>query len=207
MDLKDYLDAVKDGRFIVLAVLLLALVAGGVLAFTQTAQYRSTAKLYVATQVESKDPDLLSQRNAVAQQRVQSYAQVIQGDVLARQISKEIGGKVDTDNVTVSVLPGTAIIQVAVVDANPDRARDIAAAYAEAAPALIRELEQSDAGGWDVVVRVIDRPQAGAPTGVHSPLFLLILAALVGLGAGSALAALWWAVRRELAGEHVEAQA
>ncbi|WP_030482965.1 hypothetical protein [Nocardioides aequoreus] len=201
MQLRDYVQAVKEGRVIVLVVTVLAVVLGGLLVLTQDSRSLSTARLYVATQVESADPDVLLQRNAVAQQRLASYVEVIGGDVLARQIAEDVGGEIDTseDDIDVSVLPGTSIIEIEVLDDDADRARTVAAAYADAVPGVVRELERSDEGGWDVVARVIDEADEGEPVDSRSPLVALLLAALLGIAAGAAAACLWWAVRRELA--------
>lgn len=199
MELRDYLHAIRNGRWVVLVVLGLTLAVGVAVALSQSGDYTSTSKLYVATQVESEDAGELAQRNQIAQQRVLSYVEVLNGDVVAQQISEESGEEVDPDDVAVTMIPGTVIIQITVVDADPDRAQRIATAYATAAPDVLRDLEQSDSGGYAVTAEVIDEAQEGERSEARSPVTILLLAGLLGLGAGLTVAILWWVVRRELA--------
>jgi capsular polysaccharide biosynthesis protein len=205
VELRHYLAAVREGRKIVVVVLVLAIALGALLAIIQGARYTSTTKLFVATQVESDDPDELLQRNAIAQQRIVSYVEVINGNVFARQIAEEVGYDFDIEDVQVSVRPSTSVIQVAVVDDDADAAQEIAAAYAEAAPAVLRDLERSDEGGWEVVATVVDEADEAEPVEQRSPVLIILMAVFLGLVAGAVLAVVWWAVRRELTAERQHA--
>lgn len=202
MELRHYLTAVRDGKKIVIGVFLVALALGGVLALTQSAAYTSTTKVFVATQVESKNPDELLQRNAIAQQRITSYVEVLRGNVFARQVARETGSAFDIKDVTVSVTPSTSVIDVTVTNASASKAQALAAAYGEAAPATLRDLERSDTGGWQVVATVINKAGKGEPSDARPAAVVVLLAAFLGLGAGVVAAVSWWAVRRELAAHH-----
>lgn len=205
MELRHYLAAVREGRKIVVVVFVLALALGALLALTQGARYTSTTKLFVATQVESDDPDELLQRNAIAQQRIVSYVEVINGNVFARQIADEVGRDFEIEDVQVSVRPSTSVIQVSVVDDDADAAQEIAAAYAEAAPAVLRDLERSGEGGWEVVATVVDEADEAEPVEQRSPVLIMLMAAFLGLVGGAVVAVVWWAVRRELTDERQHA--
>lgn len=207
MELRHYLAAVREGKKIVIVVFVLALGLGALLAFLQEARYTSTTKLFVATQVESDDPDELLQRNAIAQQRIASYVEVINGNVFARGVAEETGSEFEIEDVLVSVRPSTSVIQVSVVDDDADTAKEIATGYADAAPAVLQDLELSDEGGWEVVATVIDQADEAEPVEQRSPVMVVVMAAFLGLLAGAVLAVVWWAVRRELTTErqHVDA--
>lgn len=198
MELKDYLEAIRQGWKIVLTVLVLCLVAGAVLAFTQTEEYVSETKLFVAPQVTSKDPDELSERNAIAQQQVRSYVEVINGDVLASRVSRRVGIIVNPEDVIASLASGTVVVDIKATNKSPERARDVAATYASLAPAAIRAVDETGQGAAQVKVTVIDKARMGTPVGVRSPILVLILAALFGLGLGLTAATATWFVRGEL---------
>ncbi len=205
MELRHYLAAVREGRKIVVVVFVLAIALGALLVILQDSRYTSSAKLFVATQVESDDPDELLQRNAIAQQRIVSYVEVINGNVFARQVADEVGRDFEIEDVQVSVRPRTAVIQVTVLDDDADAAQEIAAAYAEAAPAVLRDLERSGDGGWEVVATVVDQADEAEPVEQRSPVLIVLMAAFLGVVAGAVLAVVWWAVRRELTAERQHA--
>lgn len=198
MELRHYLAAVRDGKKIVIGVFLLAVVLGVVVVLTQRSTYTSSTKVFVATQVESKDPDVLMQRNAIAQQRIPSYIEVLKGNIFAREVMATTGSKFDIKDVAVTVAPSTSVIDITVSDEDADTARSIASAYSDAAPGVLRELERSESGGWQVVATVISKASKPEATGTRPAVLVLLLAALLGLGAGVVSAVTRWAVRREL---------
>lgn len=190
--------AIRDGWKVGVLVAVLVIAAGAVLALSGTAVYQSTTRLYVSTQVESADPIELSQRSAIAQQRVVSYAQALGGNVLAMQVAERIGREIDPDDVAASVVPGTVVIDIAISDSDPDVAQEIAKTYAELAPATIRDLERAGQGGWETDVTVIDEAEEGIFAGRAGPVLTVLLAILVGIGVGVTAAATWGLARRAL---------
>lgn len=198
MEIRAYVQAIRDGWKVGVLVAVLVIVAGAVLAVTTTAVYQSTTRLYVSTQVDSADPVELSQRSAIAQQRVVSYAQALDGNVLARQVSEELDREIDPGEVTATVVPGTVVISITAADPDPEGAQQVAAAYAELAPTTIRDLERGGEGGWQTDVSVIDMAEEGVFAGRAGPVLTVLLAILVGVGLGVTAAATWGLARRAL---------
>lgn len=201
VELKDYWHAISDGWKFIVAAVVAALACGIAYLTTQSTVYTSTTQLYVSALAESEDPEELYQRNAIAAQRVASYVEVLNGDSLADQVAEDLGSAVSPTGVQVNVVPNTVVLEVSAVDADPDRAREVAAAYAAAAPGVIEQLENREGAGSQVELSVIDEADPGSPSGSRSPTLVLILCVMLGLGAGVVIASLWWALRRELASE------
>jgi len=201
MELRDYWHAVRDGWRLVLVVFLLALAGGVLLTVLQPARYTATTELFVAARTDSQDPEELYERNQVAAGRMESYSEVIGGDSVAELVSEEVSGEpIDTDDVETSVVAGTVVLEIAVSDESARRAADVAAAYAAVAPDYIRDLEVVDRADDSAQVRltVVDPPEVSHEPASPDPLRNLVLAALLGLGAGLGAAVVRMVWRREI---------
>lgn len=204
MELKDYWEAVRSGWRLVAAVFAVAIVAGIAVTFLQSPSYTSTTKVFIAARTDSQDPEELYERNQVAAGRVASYAEVVAGDAMATRVSERVGGEeIDPEeDVAAEAVPGTVVLEVAVTADSAERARDLTRAYAELLPTYVEELEAIDGDDDAAQVRltVVDGAEIPEKASSPDPLRNLVLAALVGLGAGLGVAVLVRVLRRELTG-------
>jgi succinoglycan biosynthesis transport protein ExoP len=129
LDLKDVLNAVRSGWWLLVGGLLAGLTVAGVLTWIATPLYSSSTQLFVSV-AGSTDTSAAYQGNLFSQQRVTSYAQLLTGEKLAGQVVDDLDLSLTpaqvAGKVTATPLPDTVILEVTVTDTSADRARDIA---------------------------------------------------------------------------------
>jgi len=112
VELRDYWRTIKRRWMTIVACLLLTVAVAGVVTWQTTPQYASTARLFVST--SPSDASQAYQGGLFATQRVASYADLIQSQQLAEQVSEDLGGdptaaelpgKVEEPGAHVAVLP------------------------------------------------------------------------------------------------------
>ena len=197
MELRDYWNTIRRRWVSVAVCFLLALAVAGAITWQMTPQYESRAQLFIST--SESDTSTAYQGGLYATQRVASYAELVnESRQLAERVSNSLGGELDPDqlqqHVTATVKPETVILELAVVDPDAGRARDIAQAYAEGLSELVSDLETPP--GRDVApikATIVDNAQISSEPVSPQPLRNLGLAAVLGLLLGVALA-----VAREL---------
>jgi succinoglycan biosynthesis transport protein ExoP len=146
LDLKDVLNAVRSGWWLIVGGLLVGLAVAGGLSWSATPLYSSSTQLFVSV-AGSTDTSAAYQGNLFSQQRVTSYAQLLTGEKLAGEVvddldldpeltPAEVAGKV-----TAMPLPDTVILEVTVTDTSASRARDIAESLASQFTDEVTELE------------------------------------------------------------------
>src|SRR6476661_4872548 len=91
VELRDYWRTVKRRWMTIVACLLLTVAVAGVVTWQTTPQYASTARLFVST--SPSDASQAYQGGLFATQRVASYADLIQSQQLAEQVSQDLGGE------------------------------------------------------------------------------------------------------------------
>lgn len=132
----------------------------------QTPLYEASTRLFVSTNVGSSASELYS-GNRLSQDRVLSYTQLVMGETLAQRTIDRLG--LDTnattlkESVTAKSKAGTVLIDVAVVDPSPIRARDIANALSDEFVVMVRELETPTTGATPEA-RVVVEQRASIPT-------------------------------------------
>ncbi len=181
-------------RWIVICVTIAAAVSGAVMVtLLTTPLYQASTRLFVSATSRASVSDIY-QGNLFSQQRVSSYAQLLTGETLAQRTIAKLGLDMSSQelqkNVTASAKPDTVLIDVAVVDESPVRARDIVDALSDEFVVMVNELE-TPADGATPDVRVIVQQRASIPEQSVSPKktrnILLGLLAGVSLGIGLAL--------------------
>jgi capsular polysaccharide biosynthesis protein len=202
--LTEYIDALKNRWIAILvsAVVIMAIAASASLVLDRSKTYTSATQLFVTASVAKGNPDLMSQRNAIAQSRTASYVNVIEGSVVEDQVAAKIGEKsLSDDKIVVSVEPGTVVLKVAVTSASAKRAAEIATAYGEVVPAEVERLERIGAEDPQVAVSVIDEAAvAKSSDPVPYPLAWSLAAGLIfGLGLGFSIVIVREVLRRERA--------
>ena len=195
MELQDYWRTVRRRWRLVLGSVLVVLAVAGVWTWTVTPMYASETRIFVST--SQADENSAYTGNLFATQRVASYADLVTSNQLAERVAAELGDAEASDlreQVSASAVPETVLLEITATDADPERARDIAQAYAEQLQALVEELE-TPRGTASAVVKatLIDDAQVPESPESPQPLRNLALAGVLGLLLGIGLA-----VAREL---------
>ncbi|MCY4726609.1 polysaccharide biosynthesis tyrosine autokinase [Nocardioides sp. STR2] len=195
MELQDYWRTVRRRWRLVLGSVLVVIAIAAVWTWTTTPLYSSSTRLFVST--SQTDENSAYTGNLFATQRVASYADLVTSNQLAERVAGELEDADPTTvrgQVTASAVPETVLLEITATDANPERARDIAQAYAEQLQVLVEELETPN-GKSTAVIKATLIDDAEVPTSPVSPQPLrnLALGGVLGLLLGVGLA-----VTREL---------
>ncbi|TFV92707.1 polysaccharide biosynthesis tyrosine autokinase [Blastococcus sp. CT_GayMR20] len=190
MDLKDVLNVVRSGWWLLVSGTLLGLVIAGALSWAATPLYSSSTRLFVSV-AGTTDTSAAYQGNLFSQQRVTSYAELLTGEQLAAQVVDDLGLDLSPDAVAAKVaaraLPDTVILEVTVTDTSAERARDIAASLSEQFTEQVTELETPEgADASTVKVTIVQaaelRPAAVSPSVTRNLALGAVLGLLIGLG-------------------------
>lgn len=165
MSIEDFVKLLRN-RWITVSVTALLTIAASV-AFTllQTPQYEAKTRLFVSTAPGESASDLY-QSSRYSQERVASYAELITGETLAQRtidrLNLDMSAEDLTEEITAKSKPNTVLIDIAVTDPSPIRARDIANALSDEFVVMTRELE-TPAGGERPEARVVVEQRASVP--------------------------------------------
>lgn len=188
MNLLDYFKVLRTRWITVCLTALLGVLAALAYTLTTTPQYQASTQLYVSASSGSSITDLY-QGNRLSQERVLSYSQLIMGETLAQRtidrLNLDMSAASLKARVTAAAKPNTVLIDVAVRDISPVRARDIANALSDEFVQMVSELEASPITGATPNARVIVEQRASIPTAPVTPKKLRNL--LLGLGVGTIL--------------------
>jgi succinoglycan biosynthesis transport protein ExoP len=196
--LHKFLSVLRRRKWPLAAVLLLSLLGSGVGSALATPTYTATAGLYFSVRTATGVDDL-AVATTFSQTSLASYATLATTPKVLQPVADDLdirGGAAElADQVAVTALDGTVVLQVSVTDTDPARAARIANAVAERVITVVEELSPStvDAGGealeQSAVQATVVAP-AAAPTSPSSPNLPVNLAAgaVLGLGLGVLLA-------------------
>ncbi len=167
----------------------------GAIAFTllTTPLYKASTRLFVSTTAGASDASDLLQGNRLSQERIRSYTALLQGKTMAQRIidklDLDIGVAQLQGRIEAAGKPDTVLIDVAVLDTSPVRARDIANALSEEFVVFVRELETPKPGSLPDA-RVVVEQRASVPLKpiVPEPSKNIATGLLLGLLAGVGLA-------------------
>ncbi|MDH3046688.1 polysaccharide biosynthesis tyrosine autokinase [Gordonia alkanivorans] len=146
----DVLSVVRRNWWILLCSALLVGVIGLAFSVVQSSEYRSSATLYVTS---GSDPNTQSayQGSQAAQQRVASYVKLVTSDAIVMEALRDGSINLSMDEarerLTASAAPDTVLVTIGATDTDPERARALATAVAEAMTRYIETLEQPSGGG------------------------------------------------------------
>jgi receptor protein-tyrosine kinase len=182
-------------RWVTVSVTVAIAVLGAVgISLLTTPLYQASTRLFVSTTAGSSLSDAY-QGNRFSQERVISYAELLMGETLAQRTIDKLDLDMSADdlseNVKASAKLDTVLINVAVVDPSPVRARDTANALSDEFVAMVRELETPEDGS-SPDSRVVVEQRASIPEQPIVPKTMRNLAIGLGLGllAGIGLAVL-----------------
>ena len=190
VELKEYWFVIRRRWLQVVACLVGAMAVAALLTWQTTPLYSSTARLFVST--SPSDTNDAYTGGLFATQRVASYADLVQSTQLAERVGSALGdGASESElrgQVTASVVPETVILEISATDPDPERARDVAQAYAEGLSDLVVDLE-TPSGQRDTLIKasIVDDAQVSTGPVSPQPVRNLALAAVLGLLLGIGL--------------------
>lgn len=196
MDLRDYATVLRKRWRLIALCALLAVGAALAATLAATPSYQAQAQLFVSTtQSDSNAAGSLVQGGQFAQQRVKSYADIINNPMVTQPVVKQLGLQLTPrqleGKIKASAPLDTVLINVDVTDASPVLAQRIVNAVAQQFTVVANKLEtpagQSSSPVKVSVVRMADLP--GAPISPR-PTLNLALGLLVGLAVGVGAAVL-----------------
>lgn len=192
MDLRDFVGTLRLHRWLVLTSVLAALAVAGALTFIATPQYRATTRLFVST--SAADEAIAIQGGQFSIQRVQSYADLLNGDEISRRVVDRLNLDESprdlTKQIDASAGLDTVILVINVTDPSPERAKVLANAVAREFVSFVGELE-TPPGKRSATVKatVVDAASTPITPVSPKPVLNLTLGLVLGtlLGAGLAL--------------------
>jgi capsular exopolysaccharide synthesis family protein len=171
VDLRKALAALRRMWWAVVAGAVLGGLAGAALGLLATPRYTTQTQFFVST-ADSVSTSEVFQGSQFAQQRVASYAGLLEGEELAARVVDDLGLERSTaslqDAISVMPVPETVLIDVSVTDTSPARAQAIADALSSEFLDLVAELE-TPVGGTDSAVRVTVTDSPDLPAVASSP--------------------------------------
>lgn len=205
MELKDYWSALRQRWFTVAMCTVVGVLVAALATLAAPRVYEARTELFVAPEAGSSTSEL-AQGSSFVLDRVKSYVQVINRDLVLAPVIEELGLDVTvgelSDDVSASVIEETVVVVVTVQSGSAAESAQIAdavaAEFVDVAPSL--EPRRADESG---VVRVTVTDPAREPLSPVSPQPILNLALgfLVGLAVGLAAAVARQALDRRVKSE------
>ena len=195
MELIQYWRLIVQNRIVIGASTLVGLVIAAAITFTTTPLYESQAQIFVSTPASTLDISALATGSSFSQQRVKSYAQIINSPKTLEPVIQRLNLKMDATTlssmVTASAPLDTVLISLTVTDTDPKRAAKIANAVADQFGITVGDLELHGIG-VDSPVKVSTVKDAMPADSPASPkkAINLALGLLLGFGLGIGLASL-----------------
>ena len=147
MDLKDYYRLILRNLKVVLVSTLIGIFAAAGITYAQTPIYQANIQLFVSTPSTTLDLGALAQGSSFSQQRVISYAQIINGPGTLNPVIRALHLPYTltklAKQVKASAPLNTVLIDVTVSDTNAQRAADIANAIGNQFSATATSLDSS----------------------------------------------------------------
>jgi capsular exopolysaccharide synthesis family protein len=190
----DYVRALRQHWIMIVACVLLASSGALAFSFSQVPIYQAQSQMYVSITGTSSIGEL-SQGGTLAQQRVKSYAELVTSPGTLQPVIDRLSLPYSAESLASRIKAtspiGTVLINVAVMDASPARARDIANTITQVFPSLVQRLDKSSSSAQSLVL-VSPTRLAVAPAAPISPRTELnvLLGLLVGFGLGVGLSVL-----------------
>ena len=193
MKFNDYLRVLRKRWKWLAASMVIGVLAAFALTMTATPIYKATAEIFVAPGEVSTTGEL-AQGSTFAQNRVKSYVQLIDSDLVLGPIADRFDTTAGSlsGKVTATVPTDTVLIDISATDPDPQRAADIATAIANSFPKIATSIEPDRADGSPAVAVTVVQ-DASVPGTPISPKLETNLA--LGLLAGTVLGLLLMAVR------------
>lgn len=190
MTIQEFVKLLRTRWLIICVTVVVGLLGALAVNVLTTPLYEASTRLFVSTTSGTSATEIY-QGNRFSQERVISYTELLMGETIARRtIDKlDLGMEPDDlqDRVKATAKLDTVLINVAVLDESPVRARDIADALSDEFVVMVRELE-TPPDGTKPDARVVVEQRASIPDSPVTPqktrnlLIGLMLGLLVGVG-------------------------
>lgn len=190
MDLRDLLSVLRARWIVIVATTLLGGLLALGLSLLTTPTYQSRVQFYVT--VSAGDSASAAYQGSLgAQQRVQSYAQLVKSADIAQEVVDAAGVDLTAAAVareaTATAGNRTVLLDVSVTDTSPERALSVAQGYGEVLPVAINRLETPDGGGPALAKLTVVNPPAlpsspVAPKTEQNVAIGIVLGLLAGVG-------------------------
>jgi capsular exopolysaccharide synthesis family protein len=188
VDFKDLLRMAQRRWLTIVVFFLLGLTGAGLLTYTQTPQYESSARIFISVDT-SGDSTQAAQGALFGTNRVQSYAQLATSREVLQQVISRLNLNLTPGQlaakITSSVATDTVIIKLDVVDPDAGVAQQIAKAESEVMTSFISDVETSP-----VKATIVDPASYNRNQVSPQPVLNLALGALIGLLVGAGVAVL-----------------
>lgn len=191
MDLRDLLSVLR-ARWIIIVV---STLVGGLsalgISLLETPTYQAKLQFYVTVAGGENAAAAAYQGSLGAQQRVQSYAALIESTDIAREVLAASGVNLTANEVAqkteATADSRTVLLNVAVTDSDPQRALELAQGFGEVLPEAINRLETPDGDGPALAKLTVVNPPAlpsapVAPKAEQNVAIGLVLGVLAGIG-------------------------
>lgn len=150
MDLRDLFSVLRARWIVIVAATLI----GGILALgaslLMSPKYEAEIQFY-ATVAAGDSAAAAYQGSLGAQQRVQSYVELVKSTDIAQQVVEASGADLTAGQVAArseaTANAKTVLLNVSVTDSDPQRALEVARGFGEVLPGAINRLETPDGGG------------------------------------------------------------
>ena len=195
MELLQYWRLVVQNRIMIAACTVLGLIAAIAITFTTTPTYESQSQIFVSTPASTLDISALATGSSFSQQRVKSYAQIINSPMTLKPVIEKLRLNLTPQElgemVSATAPLDTVLITLTVTYTDPQLASEIANEVADQFGVTVGELELHGIGS-DSPVKVSTVKYAIPANGPSSPKKLInyALGILLGFGAGIGLASL-----------------
>jgi capsular exopolysaccharide synthesis family protein len=194
LDLRDSLHTLRKNWLLVVLCTLIALGAALAVTLGTPSKYQASSQLFVAARDSSGDVNGLNAGGQFTQQRVQSYADIVDSPEVASAVAARLGGisaNQISREVSANAPLNTVLINVHVTDKSPARAQAVANAISDEFASYVTQLE-TPSGSSVSPVKVTVVKRADLPTSPISPKKKLNLALglILGLALGAAGAVL-----------------
>ena len=190
-----YWRLIVQNRLLIAACTTLGLIAAIVITFTTTPTYQAQSQIFVSTPASAVDISALAIGSSFSQQRVKSYAQIINSPLTLTPVVKKLNLSITPEElsemVSASAPLDTVLILLTVTDTDPQRAADIANEVAKQFGVTVSKLElQGIATSSPVKVStVLNAVPANSPASPKKAINLA-LGLILGFGLGIGLASL-----------------
>ena len=194
MDIRDYIRVLRTRWRLLVACVLLGVAVAAVASSLTPRIYEANAELFVSTTQSTDDSgSTLNQGGQFAQNRVKSYAQIVNSPAVTGPVVRDLGLSMSGSQLSgliSAVAPlNTVLIDVSVRDGSPQQAQRIVNAVAVQFTQVVGQLETpTDGGAPNVKVSVVKPSDVpGGPVAPRTRLNLglgLLVGLAFGVGAG-----------------------